>query len=256
MMNANHTDTGRAQARGFTLLEMMIALAILATVIAVVIKGITDTIQRKSVENLKIDLVQESREFMDQITNDIHQSGYPSSRMFDPTALGSAPCPAFLSQSLTINGVATTICPPNMALGVGGNGLNSVTATSVQFEADVDGTGVSEVFIQLVQTNGAGAAACSTPPCVIQRGTISKAAYMGGSSVLYYTELNNVMNTTIFTAYNNTGTAVALPATTQATLANITDIGITLYVKAGAFDTQTGQYPTTSMISDAKIRLN
>jgi prepilin-type N-terminal cleavage/methylation domain-containing protein len=244
----------RSRKRGFSLLEMMISILILTVVMAVAIDGIMQMEQRKATENSKMDLVSESREFMDQIVNDIHQSGYPTSRMFDPAALAAAPCPAFLAAQLVIG--VTNYCPPNMGIGVGGNGLNSVSTTAIQFEADVDGTGVSEVFIQLAQSNGANAPACTAPPCIIQRGTISKQSWLNGNNPLYYTELSDVMNTNVFAAYDNGGNAVTLPATTQAGLVNITDIGITLNVKAIAPDPRSGLYPTATMISDAKIRLN
>lgn len=261
-MKTNHTSKRTMRPRGFTLLEMIISLGILLAVIAVVIQSLETMEQRKANETTKIDLVQESREFMDQITNDIHQSGFPGTRMFDYTVLPPTPCPAFLLPQVYVgapvngNPGAANACPPNVAAGVGGNGLNSITATSIQFEADVDGTGVSEVFIQLVQTNGANAAPCNAPPCVIQRGTISKTAWLAGQAPLYYTELNSVMNTAIFAAYDNTGAQVALPATTQGSLATVTDVGITLLVRGLTPDGKTGIYPTATMISDAKVRLN
>jgi len=253
-MDRISTEKARRRKRGFSLLEMMLSIVILTVVMGIAIEGIMQMEQRKATENSKMDLVQESREFMDQIVNDIHQSGYPTVRMFDPAALAAAPCPNFLSPQLVIG--STNYCPPNMGIGVGGNGLNSVTTSAIQFEADVDGTGVSEVFIQLAQTNGANAPACTAPPCIIQRGTISKQSWLNGNNPLYYTELSDVMNTNVFAAYDNAGNSVSLPATTQAALANITDIGITLNVKAIAPDPRSGLYPTATMISDAKLRLN
>ena len=253
-MHTSNAEKVRTGTNGFSLLEMMLSLVILTTVIGVAIDGMMQMEQRKATENSKMDLVQESREFMDQIVNDVHQSGYPTSRMFDPAALAAAPCPAFLATQLVVG--ALNYCPPNMAIGVGGNGLNSVSTSAIQFEADVDGTGVSEVFIQLAQSNGANAPACTSPPCIIQRGTISKQSWLNGNTPLYYTELSDVMNANVFTAYDNAGNGIALPATTQAALANITDIGITLNVKAIAPDPRSGLYPTATMISDAKLRLN
>lgn len=253
-MNTNHAGKAKGGTRGFSLLEFLIAFVILTAVIGVAVEGMTQMEQRRGAENSKTDLVQESREFMDQIVNDIHQSGYPTVRMFDPANLPVTPCAGLVATQVVLNG--TNACPWNVALGVGGNGLNSVTAAAVQFEADVDGTGVSEIFIQLTQTNGVNAKPCTAPPCIIQRGALSKQAWLNGGSVLYYTELSDVMNTNVFAAYDNAGNAITLPATTQATLANITDIGITLNVKAVSPDRQTGQYPTATMISDAKIRLN
>ncbi len=119
--------------QGFTLLELMVSMAILTLVASVIVDGLSRLQKRNSMEVTKVDLTQESREFMDQIVSDIHQSGYPSLKMFDPNAI---PAP-------TLNSLYVS------------QGLVNVTPSSVQFEADVDGSGtVSEVFIQLNPLNG------------------------------------------------------------------------------------------------------
>jgi prepilin-type N-terminal cleavage/methylation domain-containing protein len=221
---------------GFSLLEMLASLAILSIVFGVVVEGITTMQDRNFVETNKLDLTQESREFMDQIVNDLDQVGFPSVKMFDPATLTSK-----------------TDCTQDNNLACG---LISVSGSAIQFEGDVDGTGVSEEWIQLVQTNGAGAAACTVPPCVIQRGTVSKASWNkgAGTTPAFYTEVSGVMNTTVFTAYNSAGTPVTLPAVAgNGTLTNITAIGITLYVKSSQADPKTGLYPTVTMASTAKL---
>jgi prepilin-type N-terminal cleavage/methylation domain-containing protein len=222
--------------RGFSLFEMLASLAILSIVFGVVVEGITTVQERNFVETNKLDLTQEAREFMDQIVNDLDQVGFPSMNMFDPNSLAS-----------------TTNCALDNNLACG---LISVTTNAIQFEGDVDGTGVSEEWIQLVQTNGAGAAACTTPPCVIQRGTVSKAAWNNGAGTppAFYTEVSGVMTTTVFAAYNSAGTQITLPAVKgNGTLANITAIGITLYVKSSQADPKTGLFPTVTMASSAKL---
>jgi len=233
-MKMNEIRVRLRRDRGFSMIELLVALGILSIVSGIIVQGISTMQQRNLVEVNKVDLTQESRQFMDQIVNDIHQAGFPSIRMFDPLALTSATC-----------GSTDT----NVACG-----LISVTSTALQFEGDVDGSGVSEDWIQLVQTNGAGAAACTTPPCVIQRGTVTKVAWAGGAGTApaYYTEVNNVMNTAAFTAYFFDGSSVTLPASAS-DLPNIRSIGITLYVRATQADQKTGQFPTITMASTAKI---
>ncbi len=207
-------------ANGFTLIELMVSVAILTVVVGVVVEGLTKLQQRNTVEALKVDLTQESREFLDQIVSDIHQAGYPSLKMFDPA-----------TKPLGLN-------DPGVS-----QGFVSVTPSSLQFEADVDGSGtVSEVFIQLSPLNGP----C---PCVIQRGTISKASWQGGTQPFYYTEVNNVNNTVVFQGYDNAGNNVALSG---APTNNLAAIEITLSVRSAVLD-PSGTYPTITMSTAAKI---
>lgn len=241
-MAIKRTKLDGAGQQGFSFIELMASLAILTLVIGVVVKGVTTMQARNTVETSKLDLTQESREFMDQIVNDLHQSGFPRIGMFDPATLTS-----------------TTACTSDNNVACG---LVSVSQSTVQFEGDVDATGVSEVFIQLVQTNGANAPACTTPPCVMQRGTISKAlcapnatGACTGTAPQYFTEVNNVMNTNIFTAFLKDGTLVNLnPSASASDLPNIKAVGITLYVRASQPDPQTGLLPTVTMVSTAELK--
>jgi prepilin-type N-terminal cleavage/methylation domain-containing protein len=218
---------GREQ--GFTLIELMISVAILTVVVGVVVEGLTKLMQRNTIETAKVDLTQQSREFMDQIVNDIHQSGYPSAKMFDSASL--AP-PVVPPNTVNCNLYVQIAC-----------GLVNVTPSSLQFEGDVDGTGtVSEVFIQLSPLNGP----C---PCIIQRGAVSKALWQGGTAPSYYTEVNNVNNTNIFQGYDNGGNNVLLAG---APSNNLAAIEITLSVKAISPDTN-GFYPIINMSTSSKI---
>ena len=216
----------RGRERGFTIIELMVSVAILTVVVGVAVEGLTKLMQRNRMETTEVDLTQESREFMDQIVNDIHQSGYPSSKMFDPATLVPA------SNPFNCNLYVQVAC-----------GLVSVTPSSLQFEGDVDGSGtVSEVFIQLNPLNGP----C---PCVIQRGAISKLLWQQGNAPSYYTEVNNVNNTNIFQGYDNGGNNVALVG---APSNNLAAVEITLSVKAATADSN-GFYPVITMSTSAKI---
>ena len=163
---------------GFSLLELMVVLAILSVVLAVVMSGVTELQKKSSSETAKVDLTQQSRQFMDQIVKDLHHSGYPSVKMFE-------------------DAVATA----NPALY--GDGLMSIGSGALQFEGDVDGTGtVSEVFVQLTPAGGP----C---PCTLQRGAVSKQDWLAGLGPSYYTQVDNVMSTNVFTAILNDGTSVS-----------------------------------------------
>jgi type II secretory pathway pseudopilin PulG len=217
MMNRNKK---RFSGKGFSFLELMISVAILTTVVGVVVSSLMQLQQRNKMEGVTVDLTQESREFMDQIVNDIHQSGYPSLKMFDP---------ASKPQGLNDPGVS--------------RGFVNVTPASLQFEADVDGSGtVSEVFIQLNPINGP----C---PCTIQRGTISKQQWLGGTQPFYYTQVTNINNTAIFQGYDNSGNTVALGGPPSN---NLAAIEITLSVRSPSPDIN-GYHPTITMSTAAKV---
>ena len=67
--------------RGFTLLELMVALVILTTVIGVLTDGMIQVQKRSASDINKVGVAQESRQFMDQILRDLRQSGFPSLAM-------------------------------------------------------------------------------------------------------------------------------------------------------------------------------
>lgn len=221
------------RADGFSLLELVLVLAILSTVIAIVTDGLIQ-IQKKSASDVnKVGMTQESRQFMDQILRDIRQSGYPSLGMFDPSTLSPATS-------------TYTMCQTNTNVACG---LVSFSSSAIQFEGDVDGSGVSEVYIQVVVPSSGSC------PCTVQRGTVYKASstiapYYGTPD--YYTELENVMSQSIFTAYKYDGSAYN---STTDSLSSIKNIGVTLYVRSQQPDSNetSTTYPTTTMVSEVRI---
>src|SRR5438046_10438924 len=81
IMENRNLITGRCnnsvRERGFSAMEMLITLALLTIVLGVVVKGIIELQARNFNENGKVDAVQETRDFIDQMTRDIHGTGYP-----------------------------------------------------------------------------------------------------------------------------------------------------------------------------------
>src|SRR3954452_21119302 len=67
---------------GFSLIELMVVVAVLLIVMGAVTYQIQMVQKRYSVEEQRIDVSQESREFFDQLVRDLHQAGYPNSKMF------------------------------------------------------------------------------------------------------------------------------------------------------------------------------
>jgi hypothetical protein len=181
--------------------------------------------KRNNADSGRIDTTQMARQFMDQITNDLHQTGYPSAYMFDPTYAAANP-----------NNVAS--------------GMISLTANSAEFEADVDGSGtVSHVYLQLLGSDNlpiaTGTGVC---PCTLQRGVIDKSS-VGTGKVPYYTEVNNVLNTDIFSADDHDGLLMPFPITNFTNL-RIVRLKVNLRSTTPEVD---GSVPTITMQSAAKI---
>src|SRR5437763_14604863 len=73
-INRVHAD------KGFSLIEMMVVLAIISIIMASVFKSIDLTQRTSRSQQVKLDLTQQAREFVDQLTRDLRSAGYPYQR--------------------------------------------------------------------------------------------------------------------------------------------------------------------------------
>jgi type II secretory pathway pseudopilin PulG len=211
----------KGDEHGFSLLEMLVALGILMAVFGFVATGTMQLQHRANMEASKVDLTQEARSFLDQVSRDIRQTGFPSVRTVDPAMAAANP-----------NSFAV--------------GLIDVEPGKLVMEGDMDGSGqVSDVTVELIPAGGP----C---PCVLRRGSVTKAAAALGGAPAYYTEVTNVMNSNVFTAYFYDGTVVPLPAL-PADLPNIKNIGLTLNVQTTYADPIDHAPATITMASKVKI---
>src|SRR5262249_21382207 len=130
-------------SQGYTLLELMVSLFILAAVTGTVFEQINRLQKKSGSEAMKLDLTQQAREFVNQTVRDLHMSGYPSASMYSNPPAGS-------------NMVAA--------------GLVSVSPTQILFEGDVNNDGtVSSVNIYYVPNDP------NDPNCpCIRRGAVAK----------------------------------------------------------------------------------
>src|SRR5215472_5584102 len=110
MKNKKHS-----RQSGFTLIEMLLVVLLLSIVVGAVFSQIERAQVRYKVEDTKVDLTQQEREFIDQFTRDLHQAGYPSAAML-----------------------------PGAAANQIANGVTSLTSSDLIMEGDVDGDGVVE----------------------------------------------------------------------------------------------------------------
>lgn len=221
---------------GFSLLELLLVVVILTIVIAVVVSGVIELQKTNTSQAVNVDLTQQSRQFMDQVVQDLHQAGFPPQGSFDPA-----------TQATMVGGCLPASLPSN-CYGYA-TGLVSVHTNSIQYEGDVDGTGVSEVFVQLAPSGGP----C---PCTLRRGAVSKALYAGGTLPTYYTEVDGVMNLNVFTAYDFAGNSIPLPcdvAAACAAITNIKNIGLLLQVQSQTPNPTNHTYTNVTMSTEAKV---
>src|SRR5437667_3534114 len=134
-------------ARGFSLMETMIVLVIVLSITGAIFQMINVTTQRTASEQTKVDRFQEAREFMDQMTRDLRQAGYPNLRNMDPSVI-TAPS---IGQDTRI-----------------AVGPVQVDAGDLWFEGDVDGTGTVSVVRYHYDTTGTNC------PC-LKRSQVAKA---------------------------------------------------------------------------------
>ena len=152
---------------GFSLIEMMIVLVILTLVIGVTMTAINDVQKRSRIEEARVDLNQETRDFVDQIVRDLHQSGYPTAGMYNAT--------------------------PNVLSKFYAQGITNATQTSVTFEGDVDGDGAVDVVSYQLSTDTAVAPAGQCP-CKLQRSQQPKPDLAPSPAPVYNIEVDQVLN--------------------------------------------------------------
>jgi len=221
-------------SKGFSLIELVIVMAILLVVSAAVFKLVAVATERSSTEQTKLDMFQEAREFMDQMSRDLRGAGYPNPRNVVSTVLTQVP---------ERNDRHAAV------------GLVKVEAGDLWFEGDVDGTGAVSTIKYHLDTSTANHCPClkrSQLPKVDGDPLIEGTG--GQTPASYEIEVQGVTNTAIFSAYNN-GAAVGLPVTLSAgaTLAGVDTIQAVLSLEASAADPQTHQKPTTTILTTLKL---
>jgi len=243
--------------KGFSLIELLTVVVILMLVTGVVFQQI-DLVQKKGrQEDVKMDLTQESREFVEQMVRDLHTSGYPNKRMY------------------VVNLVS--INDPRNAVG-----LVVVTPTSLLFEGDVDGDGQVDSIQYALQANGGSC------PCTIRRSQVVKTnTEPWNQPTNFNMEVNDVVNSgnafpiegnstlasgvvandtlygaykaaPLFQAYDSSGALLALPLDLKnnpTVMNTIRTIRLTVNVLAGpaGTDFDTRMRPAVSMTAAARI---
>src|SRR5258708_20131538 len=97
-------NPARRQQHGFSLIEMLIVVAIMGIISAGILSQMNEAQQRGYTEQVKLDNFQEARDFVDQFFRDINQIGYPSSRLVDAASYSPA-----LTTQVTYNSASPSI---------------------------------------------------------------------------------------------------------------------------------------------------
>jgi hypothetical protein len=175
--------------------------AILTIVLGVIFNGVNRVIQRSQAEQVKVDLVQEGREFIDEFERDLHQAGYPNCRM---VSVGGSNCQADSTNTTVANSSSVSA------------GIAYLSPTKIMFEGDVNGDGtVDSVTYQLVDSAGNNPPT-GTCPCSIQRSQIAKVdGTAPGSQLPVFTqELQNIVNSGQPTGTNAYGGGLSISGNT------------------------------------------
>jgi prepilin-type N-terminal cleavage/methylation domain-containing protein len=225
--------------RGFSLLELLLVIAILSLIVGAVFSQMGDAQRRLNAEEMKLGDFQEARDFVDQFFRDINQAGTPNIRMFDPTVVTFGP-PQINDSRLAV-------------------GLVRIANDAITFEGSVNGTGtVQSVTYQI---NGSGTCALC-----LQRSQVDKATGLPTAQLTNWgTEINDLTNNTttfpIFRFYQYDGTQVTIPTggiditTNAAMIATVKTIQINLTIRNNSIvDLKTGQPIETSF--EGEVSLN
>ncbi len=239
-------NLARRLQHGFSLIEMMLVVAIMGVISAGILSQMNEAQQRGYSEQVKLDNFQEARDFVDQFFRDINQIGYPSSRLVDPASLLWVPA---LSTPSPYLWTSPYIKDNRLAIG-----LVSINRNAVQFEGDMIGNGVVQSIIYKINGNG-GCNWC------LQRSQVDKiTADPLVQPKNWGTEVNDVLSDPIFTYFKADGTQIpntSLPidiSNDPQTIASIKTIKISLTIRNNSvIDPKTNQAIETNFEGEVSI---
>ena len=249
-------NSGRLMQSGFSLIELMLVIAILSIVIAAVFSQLSTAQQRLSTEETRLDDFQQARDFVDQFFRDINQIGTPNMQIMDTTQTFSPILTTQTSLGLSDTWANTYIGDSRFAVG-----LTKIGPNELHFEGSMNGDGTVQSVTYMINGNGN----CSY---CMQRSQINKQngdPLTGQAASNWGTEVNDIISNTVFSYFKYDGTQITFGSststidyTTQAnaqSIANVKTIQINLIIRNNqVVDKQTGQPIETSF--EGEVALN
>jgi type II secretory pathway pseudopilin PulG len=162
---AGQVRVSRLTCVGFSLLEVLLSIALLTVVTGAIFNQIILMQRKAAAEGMKVDSSQQAREFIDQMVRDIHMAGYPKASMYAANPNNTSPLVAV--------------------------GLVRISPTQITLEGDVNNEGV---VYSVTTTYVASDPADPNCPC-IRRSALPKVAADPLSQPVspYYTETEHVL---------------------------------------------------------------
>ncbi len=236
---------------GFSLMEMLIVVAIVGVVMAGLFRIIALMQRTSTSEQVKLDLTQQAREFIDQLSHDLRSAGYPNVRNMSQGSVDAA------------GNLLTYPATPENAVGLIYVNYNQLWfAGNVDGTAQLDGSGnpngtanVKIIKYDLVQTG-------TNCPC-LRRSEYIRSSYLDPVSDAQNTttpdqlEIQGVQNghgwnDAIFTAYDPTTQSAITQAidftSTASIIAKVNSLRVVMAVQSPYKD-GTGAYPVTQVVS-------
>jgi prepilin-type N-terminal cleavage/methylation domain-containing protein len=220
-------DRRVANPRGFSLIELMVVVAIITIVLSAMLAVTDQAQQRAMAERGKVDDLQQARDFLDQIFRDTREMGYPNVHNFD-VSQGTWQSPLINDRRLAA-------------------GLVQLTPTQLEFQGDVDGSGTVSVVSYAVNGNG-NCANCLQRAQVLKLNGDPLAGQLNLTAASYAAQVQYVQNVAaVFSAYDVNGNAIALGGginidNNAVLIESVRTIQVELSIASpSAIDPQTGQ---------------
>jgi prepilin-type N-terminal cleavage/methylation domain-containing protein len=214
---------------GFSLLELLLVVLLLSIVVGALFSQINRAQVRYRVEDQKMDITQQEREFIDQFTRDLHQAGFPS--------------PSVYGTQFDLTSQFTAV------------GVWSVSPTEVHMEGDVDGDGIADVVVYSYVAAGTNC------PCLRRSQTpkvagVAPSAQVPGAAFTQVEKVVPLANQPVFSAYDVSGTDLVAGGGTLVDnkgLKNVKSIRITMTTQGVGMDTDAHKDIQVTMTGIARL---